>query len=276
MTLRLTILGCGSSGGVPRIAEGWGACDPANPKNRRRRCSVLVERFGSQGATTVLVDTSPDLREQLLDADVKRLDAVLLSHPHADHTHGIDDLRALCLFMRRPVDIYMNEQTSLRVTDAFSYIFQTPDGSSYPPIANERRLTAGKLCRVEGPSGAIEAMPFDLDHGDISALGFRFGGLAYTPDVKRIPEASVPFLEGLDLWIIDALRDRPHPSHFSVDDALKWIEKMRPRRAILTNLHVDLDYERLRAKLPANVTPAYDGMRVEGFETSPAEKEAAR
>ena len=273
LTLRLTILGCGSSGGVPRIAEGWGACDPANPKNRRRRCSVLVERFGSQGATTVLVDTSPDLREQLLDADVKRLDAVLLSHPHADHTHGIDDLRPLCLFMRRPVDIYMNEQTSLRVTDAFSYIFQTPDGSSYPPIANERRLTAGKLCRVEGPGGAIEAMPFDLDHGDISALGFRFGGLAYTPDVKRIPEASVPFLEGLDLWIIDALRDRPHPSHFSLDDALKWIEKMRPRRAILTNLHADLDYETLRAKLPANVTPAYDGMRVEGFEASPAEKE---
>ena len=266
MTLRLTILGCGSSGGVPRIAEGWGACDPANPKNRRRRCSVLVERLGPAGATAVLVDTSPDLREQLLDVGVKRLDAVLLSHPHADHTHGIDDLRPLCLVMRRRLDIYMNEATSLRVTDAFSYIFQIPSGSSYPPIAKELRLTAGQVCHIDGPGGAIEATPFDLEHGEVIALGFRFGGLAYTPDVKRIPEASLPFLEGLDMWIIDALRYRPHPSHFSLDDALEWIEKMRPRRAILTNLHTDLDYETLRAKLPANVTPAYDGMRVEGFE----------
>ena len=266
MTLRLTILGCASSGGVPRIAEGWGACDPANPKNRRRRCSVLVERLGPAGTTAVLVDTSPDLREQLLDADVKRLDAVLLSHPHADHTHGIDDLRPLCLVMRRRLDIYMNETTSNIVRQGFSYIFQTPDGSSYPPIANELRLMAGKLCQVEGPGGAIEATPFNLDHGEITALGFRFGGLAYTPDVKRIPEASLAFLEGLDVWIIDALRYRPHPSHFSLDDALNWIEKIRPRRAILTNLHTDLDYETLRAKLPANVTPAYDGMRVEGFE----------
>jgi phosphoribosyl 1,2-cyclic phosphate phosphodiesterase len=266
LTLRLTILGCASSGGVPRVGEGWGACDPANPKNRRRRCSVLVERFGPGGTTSVLVDMSPDLREQLIGAEVKRLDGVLLSHPHADHTHGIDDLRPLCLAMRRRLDIYMNEVTSLRVTDAFSYIFQTPDGSSYPPIAAERRLTTGQVCRIEGPGGAVEAMPFDLDHGDISALGFRFGALAYTPDVKRIPEASRPFLEGLDIWIVDALRYRPHPSHFSLDEALSWIETMRPRRAILTNLHTDLDYETLRAKLPAHVTPAYDGMRVDGFD----------
>jgi phosphoribosyl 1,2-cyclic phosphate phosphodiesterase len=266
LTLRLTILGCASSGGVPRIAEGWGACDPANPKNRRRRCSVLVERLGSQGATTVLVDTSPDLREQLIDAGVKRLDGVLLSHPHADHTHGIDDLRPLCLTMRRLVEIHMNEQTSRRVRHAFSYIFQTPDGSFHPPIAIESRLTAGLPCRIEGPGGAIEAMPFDLDHGEISALGFRFNGLAYTPDVKRIPEASRSFLENLDIWIIDALRYRSHPSHFSLEEALSWVDTMRPRRAILTNLHTDLDYETLRAKLPPNVTPAYDGMRVEGFD----------
>ena len=266
MTLRLTILGCGSSGGVPRVGQGWGACDPANPKNRRRRCSVLVERFGPAGATAVLVDTSPDLREQLLDAGVKRLDGVLLSHPHADHTHGIDDLRSLYLVMGRRLDIYMNEATSRIVRHAFSYIFQAPDGSSYPPIASELRISAGRLCRIDGPGGAIEASPFDLEHGEISALGFRFGSLAYTPDVKRIPEASRPFLEGLDIWIIDALRDRPHPSHFSVDDALTWIETMRPRRAILTNLHTDLDYEALRASLPAHVTPAYDGMRVEGFD----------
>ncbi len=272
MSLRLTILGCGSSGGVPRVGQGWGACDPSNPKNRRRRCSVLVERSESGGATAVLIDTSPDLREQLLDADVKRLDSVLLSHPHADHTHGIDDLRPLCLVMGRRIDIHMNEVTSRIVRRAFSYVFQTPDGSSYPPMANELRLAAGKPCRVEGPGGALEATPFDLEHGEITALGFRIGALAYTPDVKRIPEASLPFLEGLDVWIIDALRDRPHPSHFSLDDALQWIERMRPRRAILTNLHTDLDYETLRASLPAHVTPAYDGMRVEDFEFAPAEK----
>ena len=190
------------------------------------------------------------MREQLLDAEVQRLDGVLLSHPHADHTHGIDDLRPLCLAMRRRLDMHMNEPTSLIVRRAFSYIFQTPEGSSYPPIATELRLTAGQLCRIEGAGGAIEATPFDLEHGEINALGFRFGALAYTPDVKRIPEASRPFLEGLDMWIIDALRYRPHPSHFSLDEALSWIETMRPRRAILTNLHTDLDYETLRASLP--------------------------
>ena len=265
MTLRLTILGCGSSAGVPRVGQGWGACDPSNPKNRRRRCSALVERSGDGGATTVLVDTSPDLREQLIEAGVKRLDGILMTHPHADHTHGIDDLRPLYQEMGRRIDVHMDEPTSLIVRRAFSYVFQTPDGSSYPAIATELRLTAGRVCRIEGAGGAIEAMPFDLDHGDIGALGFRFGSLAYTPDFKRIPAASRPFLEGLDIWIIDALRYRPHPSHLSLEDALAWIETMRPRRAILTNLHTDLDYETLRAHLPAHVTPAHDGMRVEGF-----------
>ena len=266
LSFRLTILGCGSSGGVPRVGQGWGACDPANPKNRRRRCSVLLERFGPDGATTVLVDTSPDLREQLIEAGVKRLDGILMTHPHADHTHGIDDLRPLFLIMRRRLDIYMDEPTSLIVRRAFSYVFESPNGSSYPAMAKELRLTPGRLCRIEGEGGAIEAMPFDLDHGEIGALGLRFGAVAYTPDVKRIPAASRAFLEGLDLWIIDALRDRPHPTHFSVDDALSWIETMRPRRAILTNLHTDLDYETLRSRLPAHVTPAYDGMRVEEFD----------
>jgi phosphoribosyl 1,2-cyclic phosphate phosphodiesterase len=266
LSLRLTILGCGSSAGVPRVGQGWGACDPSNPKNRRRRCSALIERCGGSGATTVLVDTSPDLREQLIEAGVKRVDGILITHPHADHTHGIDDLRPLYLMMGRRIDVHMDEPTSLIVRRAFSYVFETPDGSSYPAIATELRLTSGRPCRIDGAGGSIEAMPFDLDHGDIGALGFRFGSLAYTPDVKRIPAASRPFLEGLDIWIIDALRYRPHPSHFSVDDALGWIETMRPRRAILTNLHTDLDYETLRARLPAHVTPAYDGMRVEGFD----------
>ena len=266
MSLSLTILGCGSSAGVPRVGQGWGKCDPNNPRNRRRRCSVLVERTHAGGATTVLVDTSPDLREQLIGANAKRLDAVLMTHPHADHTHGIDDLRPLVQEAGRRIEMYMDEPTSLVVRRVFTYAFQTLEGSSYPPIVTERRLTAGRHCRIEGPGGAIEAMPFDLDHGDIGALGFRFGGLAYTPDVKRIPDASRPYLEGLELWIVDALRYRSHPTHFSLDDALAWIETMRPRRAILTNLHTDLDYETLRARLPAHVAPAYDEMRVEGFD----------
>ena len=251
---------------MPRVGQGWGACDPANPHNRRRRCSALLERSGAAGSTAVLIDTSPDLREQLIEADVRRLDAVLMTHAHADHTHGIDDLRPLVLMARRRIDIHMDEPTSLDVQSKFSYIFHTPEGSSYPPIAADLRLTAGVACRIDGAGGAIEAIPFDLDHGDTTALGFRFRGLAYTPDVKRIPAASRCHLDGLQVWIVDALRYRPHPSHFTLDEALAEIEAMRPRRAILTNLHVDLDYETLMKRLPANVVPAYDGMRVEGFE----------
>jgi phosphoribosyl 1,2-cyclic phosphate phosphodiesterase len=265
LTLRLTILGCGSSAGVPRVAEGWGACDPMNPKNRRRRCAALLERSGASGLTTVLIDAGSDMREQLLSADVKRLDAVLLTHPHADHTHGLDDLRPLFLLQRKRLDLYMDEPTALVVKEAFSYMFETPPGSGYPPIATDIRLAAERPVRLEGAGGAIEATPFDLDHGEINALGFRVGGLAYTPDVKRIPKASRPFLEDLDVWVIDALRYRPHPSHFSLDDALAEIETMRPRRAVLTNLHTDLDYETLRKHLPAHVAPAYDGMTIEGF-----------
>jgi phosphoribosyl 1,2-cyclic phosphate phosphodiesterase len=265
VSVTLTILGCGSSGGVPRVAQGWGACDPANPRNNRRRCSVLLERVGAEGKTVVLVDTSPDLRWQLIDAGVGHLDGVLLTHPHADHTHGIDDLRPLVIAMRKRIEIHMDDPTSAVVTDKFSYIFTTPEGSSYPPILREKRVRAGVAFAVTGAGGPIEALPFDLDHGDITALGFRVGGLAYTPDLIDIPERSLPHLEGLDVWIIDALRYAPHPSHLSLDQSLAWIEKMRPRRAILTNLHTDLDYETLRARLPEHVVPAFDGMRVEGF-----------
>jgi phosphoribosyl 1,2-cyclic phosphate phosphodiesterase len=265
VSLALTILGCGSSGGVPRVAQGWGACDPANLRNRRRRCSVLLERASPEGKTLVLIDTSPDLRLQLIEAGVAHLDAVLMTHSHADHTHGIDDLRPLVIAMRKRIEIYMDEATSSVVREKFSYIFVTPEGSAYPPILRERRLTAGAACSVSGPGGAIEAIPFALEHGDIPALGFRIGALAYTPDLNGIPGESLQYLEGLEVWIVDALRYTPHPSHFSLEETLAWIERLRPRRAILTNLHTDLDYETLRRRLPDNVAPAYDGMRVEGF-----------
>lgn len=265
MSLALTILGCGSSGGVPRVAQGWGACDSREPRNRRRRCSALVERQGAGGRTLALVDTSPDLRLQLIDAEVARLDAVLLTHPHADHTHGIDDLRPLTIGTRRRVEIHMDEPTAADVRLKFGYIFETPLGSAYPPIAVERRLTPGVGVEIEGPGGRLGATPFELEHGDIPALGFRFGGLAYSPDLSRVPDGAAPYLEGLDVWVIDALRYAPHPSHLSLAEALALIARFRPRRAVLTNLHTDLDYATLRDALPPYVTPAYDGLRIEGF-----------
>lgn len=264
MTLSVTILGCGSSGGVPRVGQGWGKCDPGNPRNRRRRCSILVTRSDDGGAQTdVLVDTSPDLREQLIDADVKRLDAILFTHPHADHTHGVDDVRGLVIVNGRKIPAYLDEATSRILTHKFDYIFETPAGSFYPPLLVEHRLHPGRPVTIEGPGGEIEATPFRLDHGDMDALGFRIGDFAYTPDLHAIPEESLRYLEGLDLWIVDALRYQRHGTHLSVGQAIELVEKMKPKRAILTDLHVELDYETLRTMLPANISPAYDGLRVE-------------
>jgi phosphoribosyl 1,2-cyclic phosphate phosphodiesterase len=262
MSLTFTILGCGSSGGVPRVGAGWGACDPGNPKNRRRRCSLLVERRGDGGVTRVLIDTTPDLREQLLDAGVNRLDAVLFTHEHADHTHGIDDLRVLAIHQRQRIPVYLDEPTAAVLRERFRYCFQTPPGSSYPPILDEHRLAAGRPVTIDGAGGPIVALPFLQDHGDIAALGFRFEGLAYSADVKALPPDSVAALAGLDVWIVDALRYTEHPSHFSVDEALAEIGRVKPRRAILTNMHFDLDYDALLARLPAHVEPAYDGMHI--------------
>jgi phosphoribosyl 1,2-cyclic phosphate phosphodiesterase len=265
VSLSLTILGCGSSGGVPRVVQGWGACDPTNPRNARRRCSLLVERKGPQGRTLALVDTSPDLRAQLIEAEVAQIDGVLISHEHADHTHGVDDLRPIYLAMRRRLDIYGDELTLRALRRKFAYVFETPHGSGYPPIANARGLTPGETIVIEGPGGPIEATPFEVAHGDISALGFRFGAVAYTPDLNGVPAHSLRWLEGLDLWIVDALRYTPHPSHWSLAETLDWVARLQPRRAVLTNLHTDLDYETLRQRLPEGVEPAYDGMRLEGF-----------
>ncbi len=263
MSLTFTILGCGSSGGVPRVGQGWGACDPNNPKNRRRRCSIFVERTGENGAATqVLVDMSPDLREQLLGLGIGRLDAILLTHSHADHIHGIDEIRPLVLMAKRKIDLYMDAATAAIVRANFSYIFETPPGSYYPPLLNEHPILRNYIITINGPGGPLEAIPFQVEHGEINALGFRFGNVAYSPDLNAIPVESQGFLEGLDLWIVDALRYTRHPSHFSLPETLDWIAKLRPKRAILTNLHSDLDFARLKSELPANIEPAFDGMRV--------------
>ncbi len=258
-----TILGCGSSGGVPRVASGWGACDPTNPRNRRRRCSLLVERVGADGTTSVLIDTSPDLREQLIGADVKHLDAVLISHDHADHTHGIDDLRPLVIAMRRVIDLHADENTARTLEERFGYIFQAPPGSEYPPIARLHLLEAARPVNIEGRGGMITALTIQVEHGqNYNAMGFRFGDMGYVSDVSLLPAAAKVALKGLDLLILDALRYTRHPTHFSLDEALAAIEELKPARAVLTNLHTDLDYEVLRQRLPTHVQPAYDGLKL--------------
>ena len=263
MSTRFTILGCGSSGGVPRVGNIWGNCDPANPKNRRQRCALLVERFGKGGATRVLVDTPPDIRQQLLDARVVTLDGVLFTHDHADHTHGIDDLRGIFFNTRRRVDIHADTRTCATLMQRFDYCFVQPPGSAYPAILTAHDICAPEPVRIEGAGGAIETVPILQEHGDMLSLGFRFGNIAYSPDLSGIPEASLPLLQGLDLWIVDALRPAPHPSHFSLKQALAWIERLAPKRAILTHMTFDLDYATLRRDLPPHVEPAYDGLVVQ-------------
>jgi phosphoribosyl 1,2-cyclic phosphate phosphodiesterase len=263
MTLRLTILGCGSSAGVPRPALGWGHCDPSNPKNRRRRCSLLVERVSAHGTTRIVIDTSPDLREQLIDAEVDHIDAVFLTHEHADQTHGIDDLRSVVLHQRRRIPVYLSQSTAKDIMHRFSYCFISPAGSDYPPILTQHAIEAEGSETIEGKGGAIHLAAFLVQHGNIPALGYRIGKAAYTPDLNDIPEQSWSALEDLDLWIVDGLRYTGHPSHFSVNDALSWIDRFKPKRAVITNMTADVDYEVIRQSLPAGVVPAYDGMRIE-------------
>ena len=259
--LRFTILGCGSSGGVPRLGNDWGACDPANPKNRRRRCSLLVERIGAGGTTRVLVDTSPDMREQLLDASVGTLDAVVYTHSHADHVHGIDDLRQIVFNMRGRLPVWADNATQEALLSRFGYAFVQPAGSPYPPILD--LFTIGGPFAFDGPGGTVRLTPFHADHGPTHALGFRIGGLAYLPDAVAIPGATWPQLEGLDVWVVDALRRRPHPTHAHLALTLDWIARAAPARAILTNMHIDLDHATVEAETPAHITPAHDGMVID-------------
>lgn len=263
---RFTILGCGSSGGVPRLGHGpdgvdWGACDPNNPKNRRRRCSLLVERFGAEGITRVLIDTSPDMREQLLDARVGVLDGVVFTHSHADHLHGLDDLRQVVFNIRRRLPVWADAPTRADLLARFGYAFEAPAGSPYPPILDLHAIE-GPFA-VHGPGGPVRLVPFRADHGSIIALGFRIAGLAYLPDAVAIPEESWPVLEGTTCFVVDALRRKPHPTHAHLDLALEWIARVNPEQAVLTNMHLDLDHAALEAELPSHIRPAFDGMQID-------------
>lgn len=256
--LRITILGCGSSGGVPRLGGHWGNCDPEEPRNRRQRCSILVEREAEGATTSVLIDTSPDMRNQLLEAGVGRLDAVLYTHSHADHVHGLDDLRMIVINMRERLPVWADAPTKAALLERFGYAFIRPEGSMYPPILNLHDIEGDVT--VEGPGGALTFTPFLVNHGGMDALGFRFNDIAYLPDVARIPDDVWPHLENLECWIVDALRREPHPTHSHLDQTLGWIADMAPRSAVLTNMHNDLDYRTLAEETPDHIAPAYDGM----------------
>lgn len=252
--MKITILGCGTSGGVPRVGApdgGWGNCDPANPKNRRRRVSILVEDQGIR----ILIDTSPDLREQLLSAKVTSLDAVFLTHDHADHTHGIDDLRGLVQNMRHRIPIYMNSATLKTMTQRFGYIFEGANG--YAAMADAHILTS------DVQVGSMTVRPFRQHHGPIDSIGYRIGQVAYSTDVIGFPTESEPCLKDLKVWIVDALRHDPHPTHPHLKMTLEWIAKYQPAQAVLTHMDWSMDYESLAKNLPAGVVPAYDGMEIE-------------
>ena len=257
--MKITVLGCGTSTGVPRIggADGrgnWGDCDPVDPRNRRRRASLLVEADG----TRVVIDTGPDLRVQLLDAGVGALDAVLYTHDHADHAHGIDDLRQVFHNMRRPVDCYATAATWAVLERRFDYVFA---GTKYYPATAVAHVLPEML-----NVGPLTISHFRQGHGNIDSLGYRFDckgvAVAYSTDVKHLPNEAFAALEGVDLWVVDALRREPHPTHSHLDATLAWVARVRPRRAVLTHMDNSMDYATLAATLPAGVEPGHDGLTI--------------
>lgn len=255
---RLIVLGCGGSGGVPLIGGDWGRCNPANPRNRRRRVSILVEMEGRD----ILVDTSPDLRAQLLDAGVTKVDAVLYTHDHADHTHGIDDLRFLSRETGGPaIPAYGAARTLRIIEERFGYIFrQATEGSSilYRPFL------AGRIVTGSFRIGPVEVVPFEQGHGyGTTTTGYRIGNVAYSTDVVELDEAAFAVLRDLDVWVVDCLRFEPHPTHAHFKRTLEWIERAKPRRAVLTHMNHTLDYDEVAARCPPGVEPGYDGMVIE-------------
>ncbi len=271
---RAVILGCGSSGGVPRLggpdgAGNWGTCDPNEPKNRRTRCSLLVERANGAfddraSVTSIVIDTSPDMRAQLLAARVEHVDAVLLTHDHADQTHGLDDLRAFAIAKRKRVPVHLDRSVAGGVVERFRYCFEQAPGSWYTAILEERALPAcGEMFTISGPGGDVTATAFRQHHGPVDSFGYRIGDLAYSSDVAALPEDSFDILAGVKVWIVDALQMTPHGTHAHLERTLGWIAAVRPERAILTNLHNTMDYKTLISLLPPGVEPAFDGLIVD-------------
>ena len=272
MGLHVIILGCGSSGGVPRVGGDWGMCDPNEPKNRRTRCSILVQAWHGTGEppedqsklTQILIDTSPDLRQQLLNTQTRQLDALIYTHDHADQSHGIDDLRAIAYRMRKQIPTYMDAHTKTHVWTRFKYCFEMPEGRVHPPIlALQNLIQSADEIVIDGAGGPITVETIEVSHGPTPSLGFIFNKkIAYTPDVWDIDERGFAQLAGVNTWIVDALRYNDHPTHAHADKALAWLARVGVRQGVLTNLHIDMDYQTLKAELPAFAKPAYDLMVV--------------
>jgi phosphoribosyl 1,2-cyclic phosphate phosphodiesterase len=253
--MRVTVLGCGASTGVPALGPNWGRCDPSDPRNRRRRVSVLVEC----GPLTILIDTSPDLREQLLDARITRLDAVIMTHAHADHLHGIDDLRSVNRLMQSAIPLYAEANTLAEIEQRFGYVFE--------PIHEPGRYHKPTLIphEIVGPFEiqGVPVVPFAQDHGFSTTLGLRIGKFAYSTDVTELDEAGFAVIAGVDLWIVDCLRREPHPTHSHLAKTLAWIARVQPRRAALTHMDQSMDYREVSAELPTGVEPGQDGLVIE-------------
>lgn len=251
--MRVTVLGCGGSGGVPLIGGLWGVCDPAEPRNRRLRPSILVE---SEGAT-ILVDAGPDLRAQLLAAGTRRIDAVIITHAHADHVNGLDDLRYVNRLMRAPIPLYADRRTLDELGQRFGYALRPLDGQGfYRPVLEPREIAAGTTFEAAG----VRVLPFAQDHGFMPSLGLRFGCFAYSTDVVRLEEPAFAALAGIDTWLVGCFQEAPHPTHAHLALVLGWAARLRPHRTVLTHMSERLDYRRLATMLPAGVEPAHDGM----------------
>ncbi len=263
--MRVTILGCGGSSGVPTVGNQWGACDPNNPKNRRLRVSVLVEENpGEDDGVGVLIDTSPDLRQQLLAAAVQRLDGVIWTHHHADHAHGLDELREICRLMQKPLNVYGMAEHLDEIEKRFDYAFAPlkPGTPLYRPVLIPHAVDRP----VMGPFdiAGLRVTPFAQDHGYMPTLGLRFGGFAYSTDVVRLDEAAFAALEGIDVWVVDCVRiEPPHPVHSHLAQTLEWIARVKPKRAYLTHMSQSMDYDTVRRLLPPGVEPAYDGLVID-------------
>lgn len=249
------MLGCGASTGVPAIGPNWGRCDPTDPRNRRRRASVLVE----VGPVAILIDTSPDLREQLIDARVRRLDAVVMTHAHADHLHGIDDLRGLNRLMGQTIPLWADAATLAEIRRRFGYVLEPVSGSGrYDKPTLAPHEISGRFA-----IGDVDIVPFVQDHGFNTTLGLRIGPMAYSTDVTALNDDAFAAIAGVELWIVDCMRRAPHPTHSHLEQTLAWIARVSPRRAVLTHMDHTLDYRELSAELPVGVEPGQDGLVIE-------------
>lgn len=257
--MRVTVLGSGSSAGTPSVEAGWGRCDPDNPKNRRTRPSIFVE----DGGNSLLVDTSPDLREQLLRHDIRHIDAVLYTHAHSDHLHGVDDLRGINRLMNAAIPVFGDRPTLNAIRDRFGYVLEplAEDAAIYYKSTLEPQVEVAHGESFEAAGFSVTAI--EQDHAYVNTLGFRIGDFAYSTDLIAMHENGFDMLKGVKVWMLGTFTDKPHPTHLDVDRALEWIERVGPERAYLTHLSFHLDYDELQAKLPDNVFVAYDGMEIE-------------